>query len=67
VFPTRILGDWIFPWGLSGPFGNYTPGRWLGLEEALETYSRFFLRLIVKRAHHIGRARTIHFGLIFIP
>ena len=29
------VGDWSFPWGSSGPFGEETAGRWLGVEEAI--------------------------------
>ncbi|MDQ4081530.1 MAG: FkbM family methyltransferase [Actinomycetota bacterium] len=29
------MRDWSFPWDASGPFGEDTPGRWLGVEEAI--------------------------------
>ena len=29
------VGDWSFPWGSSGPFGEETPGRWVDDREAI--------------------------------
>jgi FkbM family methyltransferase len=33
TMPTRTNGDWVFPAGSSGPFGEDTPGRWQSLHE----------------------------------
>ena len=40
----RRFGDWTFPHGSSGPFGDDLPGRWLDFDELLRTYEDFLLR-----------------------
>jgi FkbM family methyltransferase len=40
----RSEGDWTFPPGSSGPFGESTPGRWHTLEEIQETMSQMQIR-----------------------
>lgn len=41
VYQTRYDGDWFFPEGSSGPFGEQSPGRWLSAEEALRIYRHY--------------------------
>jgi len=41
VYQTRYDGDWFFPEGSSGPFGDQTPGRWLTGEEARRIYQYY--------------------------
>jgi FkbM family methyltransferase len=37
----RKEGDWSFPWGSSGPFGESLPGRWLNQQEMRTTIETF--------------------------
>ena len=39
---SRQKGDWTFPEGSSGPFGEETLGRWLGAQELHDTYHHYF-------------------------
>ena len=38
---SRTRGDWKFPWGSSGPFGEDLPGDWQSAEEMRWTYRAF--------------------------
>ena len=38
---SRTRGDWIFPWGSSGPFGEDLPGDWQSADEMRQTYGAF--------------------------
>jgi FkbM family methyltransferase len=38
---TRRRPDWTFPPGSSGPFGEETPGTWLGAEQMHDTYYHY--------------------------
>jgi len=50
AMPTRTDGDWVFPPGSSGPFGEYTRGRWQALDELEECLRK------VDRQRQLGRA-----------
>lgn len=41
LHPTRHEGDWRFPPGSSGPFGEQTPGRWQTVAELRGTLDHF--------------------------
>lgn len=41
VYQTRYRGDWFFPQGSSGPFGEDTPGRWFAAEDARRIYRHY--------------------------
>jgi FkbM family methyltransferase len=38
---TRCRGDWVFPMGSSGPFGEELLGEWQSFEEMRKTYTYF--------------------------
>ena len=38
---SRTEGDWVFPFGSSGPFGDKLPGRWQSHKEMRETFETF--------------------------
>lgn len=46
--PASRPGDWVFPRGSSGPFGDEAPGEWLTLNEALHAW------LSQKVGHKLG-------------
>ena len=41
---SRTYGDWKFPHGSSGPFGDELPGRWLSYDELIATYVHYLTR-----------------------
>ena len=42
VFQTRYRGDWFFPEGSSGAFGEDTRGRWFKPEETSKIYHHYY-------------------------